>query len=201
MASHFIQVAKDKNSLRLRDLILDGADPNSRDDFGEAAMNWAAQLGHTSIVKDLLAAGAEVEVSGHLFGATPLVLAARGGFRGIVALLSVHADLDARDQRGATALMRAVERPDSLIKPPRKISHIVKTLLSQGANPDVQDNEGYSALMWAVHWGNTDVVRLLVEAGADMSLTNAKGDTALDLADGKGDIDMVDFLHQLGAGS
>lgn len=199
MAVQFIQVAKTKQSLQLRNLLLDGADPNMQDDYGESALNWAAQLGHTPIVKDLLAAGADVETRGRLFGAPPLILAARGGFRGIVSLLAVHADLDAADLKGATALMRAVERPDSLIKPPRKINYIVKTLLEQGADPDRQDGEGYTALMWAVHWGNKDAVRLLIAYGASFTHQNLSGETALDIADGNGDTEMVELLHELGA--
>ena len=199
MGERVIQVAKEKQSLQLRNLLLDGADPNAVDEFGETALNWAAQLGHTPIVKDLLAAGAIVDTTGRLFGATALILAARGGFRGIVSLLAVHADLDARDQKGATALMRAVERPDILIKPLRKVNYIVNTLLQLGADPNVQDEEGYTALMWAVHWGNKDAVRLLVSHGAGLYLQNAAGDTALDIADGRGDTDMVEFLHEVGA--
>ena len=199
MGLQFIKVAKDKQSIQLRNLLLDGADPNTHDDFGETALNWASQLGHTPIVKDLLAAGADVEIIGRFFGASPLILAARGGFRGIVSLLAVHADLNAKDLKGATALMRAVERPDSLIKPIRKINYIVKTLLNEGADPNIQDNEGYSALMWAVHWGNKDAIELLVEHGADMSLKNDEGESALSIADSNGDKDMVEFLHQIRA--
>ena len=95
--------------------------------------------------------------------------------------------------------MRAVERPDSLIKPIRKINYIVKTLLNEGADPNIQDNEGYSALMWAVHWGNKDAIELLVEHGADMSLKNDEGESAHSIADSNGDKDMVEFLHQIRA--
>ncbi len=199
MVLQFIQVAKNKQSLQLRDLLLDGADPNQRDENGESALNWAAQLGHTPIVKDLLAAGADVENRGNLFGAPPLILAARGGFRGIVALLAVHADVDAQDQKGATALMRAIERPDSLIKPLRKVNSIVKTLLNLGASPDVRDGEGYTALMWAVHWGNQEAIRMLANHGADINIKNNAGESALSIADGNGDTDMVEFLCELGA--
>ena len=51
----------------LRELILQGADPDSRDVYGETSLAWAANMGHTAIVKDLLAAGANIEAAGSLF--------------------------------------------------------------------------------------------------------------------------------------
>ena len=66
-------------------------------------------------------------------------------------------------------------------------------------DPDAQDSDGYSALMWAVHWENHEVVRMLVENGADLALTNSAGDTALALADSNGNTEMVELLHSLGA--
>lgn len=199
MGSPLLQAAKENQSIHLRNLLLDGADPETRDEFGETALTWAAQLGHTAVVKDLLAAGADIEARGRLFQAPALLLAARGGFRGIVALLAVQGDLAARDLHGATALMRAIERPDNLIKPPRKILAILKLLLDLGADPNLQDNDGFTALMWAVHWGNAEAVRLLVANGADLHTASSDGTTALSLADSEGDTEMVRLLHELGA--
>ena len=50
MVGNFIQAAKEKQSIHLRNLLLDGADPNERDEYNETALTWAAQLGHTPIV-------------------------------------------------------------------------------------------------------------------------------------------------------
>lgn len=195
MSLSILQAAKDKKSELLRLLIQNGADPNERDENGETAFTWAAHLGHTPIVKDLLAAGADQETRGNLFQATPVILAARGGFRGIVALLAVLSDLDAQDEKGATALMRAVEGVDEQVKPPRKILATVKTLIESGASLDVQDQEGYTALMWAVRWENYEVARLLRDAGADKTLRNKRGETAVEIADKLGDVEMVRLLN------
>jgi len=46
-------------------------------------------------------------------------------------------------------------------------------------NVDGQDEEGDTALMWASAWGYTDIVRRLLDLGADFNLQNDEGDTAL----------------------
>ena len=191
------EAVKANQSPRLRTLLQNGVTPNARDETGETPLTWAANLGHTAVVKDLLAAGADVDAAGHRFHSPPLILAARRGARGIVALLSVHADLDAQDSAGTTALMRAVERPEDLVKPQRRIAAIVQTLLDQGADPDIQDNAGNTALMWAVRWGNPEAIRLLAAVGADLSIRNRAGETALQIADAKGYKEMVKLLRDL----
>jgi ankyrin repeat protein len=59
---------------------------------------------------------------------------------------------------------------------------IVRTLVSHGANPNLKGGGGMTPLMWAVRNGRTEVVRLLVAAGADVNLRNAEDRTALDEA-------------------
>ncbi|HUF38166.1 MAG TPA: ankyrin repeat domain-containing protein [Anaerolineales bacterium] len=194
---HIFEAVKANQSLRLRTLIQNGADPNARDETGETPLTWAANLGHTTVVKDLLAAGADVETRGNRFHAPPLILAARSGARGIVALLAVHADLDAQDAAGTTALMRAVERPEDLVKPQPRIAAIVRTLLDQDADPNVRDNAGNTAVMWAVRWGNPEAIRLLAGAGADLQARNLDGETAPDLADSKGYTEIVKLFRDL----
>jgi hypothetical protein len=93
--------------------------------------------------------------------------------------------------------MRAVERPEDLVKPQRRIAAMVQTLLDQDVDPDIQDNAGNTALMWAVRWGNPEAIRLLAAAGADLSIRNRAGETALQIADAKGYKEMVKLLRDL----
>lgn len=51
-----------------------------------------------------------------------------------------------------------------------------------GLDINAADNSGYTPLMLAALRGNVEVVRLLLEKGADLSLKNRHGQTAADLA-------------------
>jgi ankyrin repeat protein len=53
-----------------------------------------------------------------------------------------------------------------------KLRHITKIqeLIAQGVNLDVQDEYGYTALMWAVNHSQLDIVKLLLDAGADKTI-------------------------------
>ena len=63
----------------------------------------------------------------------------------------------------------------------------VKRLLESGADPDVQsnleDDLGFTALMWAASNNNERMVDLLLYYNANPFLSNIDGDTAEDLAD------------------
>jgi ankyrin repeat protein len=59
---------------------------------------------------------------------------------------------------------------------------IFSSLLEHGANLDMQDEDGYTALMYAVRDVNRDYVRTLLEKGAKRDLKNNHGDTAEDMA-------------------
>jgi len=59
---------------------------------------------------------------------------------------------------------------------------IVKILLQKGANPDLQDNNGNTALNIAVINNLPVIVKILLKKGANIKLQNSCGCTALDIA-------------------
>src|SRR6185369_2026333 len=87
------------------------------------------------------------------------------------ALLPHRTSANFKDGRGLTPLMyaAAVGSPEAM-----------KLLLDKGADPNVQNAFGSTALMWSV----TDIkkVRLLLEHGADVKTASKRGRTALLLA-------------------
>lgn len=96
-------------------------------------------------------------------GSTPLMYAALyGGIADMRLLLDKGADVNARNHAGATALMWAA---DDLEK--------TRLLLDRGANVNAKSDDGRTALMIAAGWqGNSAVVKLLLDHGADITPTS-----------------------------
>lgn len=53
------------------------------------------------------------------------------------------------------------------------------TLLKSGIDPNLSDNNGMTALMWAVRYRNANSVILLLQFGADLMKKDNKGETVL----------------------
>jgi len=81
-----------------------------------------------------------------------------------------------------------------------QILELVGILLDQGANINVQNSEGGTAVILA-GWetNNLDLVALLVEHGADVNIPNVNGDTPLIDAADKGKNDILEYLLINGA--
>ena len=81
---------------------------------------------------------------------------------------------NSRDFNGRSLLMKAVKNGNDWE---------IRSLLESGADVNVKDNDGWSALMYAVRYqNNLEVVRLLLRNGADMTALNKYGSSPLDLA-------------------
>ncbi len=78
---------------------------------------------------------------------------------------------------------------------------LVKKSIEAGCDIDFSDKKGYTPLMWAALKGNEDIVKLLIDSGANPNTKNyrAKGITALMLATKKGNYPIVRYLVNHGA--
>jgi len=74
---------------------------------------------------------------------------------------------------------------------------IVKDLLAHRADPNIvpKDNSGLTALMAAAYRGHIDVIRVLLDHGADVSIKDQQGKTALLWAEAQGHADVAQVLR------
>lgn len=75
----------------------------------------------------------------------------------------------------------------------------VKLFLAADVDVDAKDNEGMTALMWAIFKGDLTTAELLIDKGADINAKNKDGETILISAIMKEDTATVKLLIDKGA--
>ncbi|MDR1873543.1 MAG: ankyrin repeat domain-containing protein [Synergistaceae bacterium] len=100
-------------------------------------------------------------------------------------LIEMGADVDRKDIRGCTSLMRVAETSSKsfhhigrAIVVKRQIA-LIDLLIRGGAEVDARDARGETALSRAAAAGGTEVVRRLLEAGADVNARDDDGTSVL----------------------
>ena len=74
----------------------------------------------------------------------------------------------------------------------------MRYLISQGANVNAQTKfDQYTALIFAAYYGHSDVAKILLQNGADVSRTNSNGYSALILSANYGDAEIVKLLIEV----
>jgi ankyrin repeat protein len=154
-----VDAASDANSALARQLLADGADANEVSEDGTTAVHWAAYHDDVALARDLIEAGATVDVVNE-YGSAPLFEAAAIGNPAMIELLiEAGADVTRANADGQTALM-IVARTNKL--------EAARLLIDAGA--DVNRAETWreqTPLMWAAAQGQPDMIRLLLERGAN----------------------------------
>ncbi|KAF0725556.1 hypothetical protein Ae201684_015998 [Aphanomyces euteiches] len=141
---------------------------------------WAAQDGDLEKVRKLLDDHADVNFKGD-WGLTPLHLASLNGHLDIVQeLLARGASVNAANN----VMQEMVERHCILLRG-TDILDVVQELLARGASADVANNFGMTALHRASKEGELEILKVLLDAGANTHLKNEDGKTARDLGSGK----------------
>ena len=136
-------------------LLVERANPNSKDCQGRAALYYAVDRGFCMITKYLLQAGAKIETKDEV-GRTALHRAAAKGHDEIVKiLLEAYAEKDARDDRGQTALMLAAQCVTSNLIP------VSQTLLTAGASVSLKGSNGATVFDIAKSRRQTALMQLL----------------------------------------
>ena len=150
--------------------------------IGCTALILACANGHLEVVQLLLKANANPNHEQEGTGITALIIAAHEGFSDIVQqLLEYSGDPNSiSDIDGSTALHCVLSHPETLHKDDKeKKLKIIQQLTEKGANINIQNEDGVTALMMACNEGLSEVVELLLQNGADPNIHGDKGWTAL----------------------
>ena len=187
-----VEAMAERDTARVRALLAEaGLDVNGARADGATALLWAAHWDDGAAVELLLGAGAEVNAADD-HGVTPLTRACENASASLVErLLSAGANPNAAQANGLTPLMTAA-RTGSL--------QIVEALLSHGAGVNAATAATHeTALMWAVAGRHRNVVRALVERGADVHPRPRQAFSPLIAAARNGDIETAEVLLAAGA--
>ena len=207
-------------------LLARGADPNARIDKSAVVLSYIGTTRYGVFEQNSVG-------TGDVRGATPLWVAAKssngGGLQGaqgptaryrydsspdiIRALLAAGADPNLATDDGTTPLMMAAGlgvrshqplTPRGVPSPPAEAA--VRVLVEAGVDVNAVNNGDFTALHGATFRGLNEVIRYLVEQGADIDARDYRGRTAYRMAEGAKQSFQyqafpatAEFLKQLGA--
>jgi quinoprotein dehydrogenase-associated probable ABC transporter substrate-binding protein len=185
-------------------LVSHGARVDRPDGDGLTPLMGAVQRDQAPAIRFLLTHGAGIE-KGAPRGFTPLSLAIEEQqFDAAYALIEAGADVNtpASTHRLTPLMVVASELPpeaDSMVRILQQHGPMdtARALLAHKAKLDAVDADGVTALMIAAAHDNSQMIALLIQAGADPHMKSAAGETARDIAarnDNLGAVRILDLL-------
>lgn len=172
------------NIEKVKELIAKGYNVNTRDKDNWTPLHRAILAGHKEIAEFLIANGADVNAKNNI-GAIPIMLAAIRDYNDIVEILI---------KNGAEKTIYVAAAQGDI--------ESVKTMLKKDPNlaSALAANDGWSALHWAAYMDRPDVIKLLIENGADVNIRDGINNvTPLFWAVRKGRLDAAKLLIDKGA--
>ena len=185
-----------------------GANPNTASKGGFTPLIFGAQKGDAKTVASLLTAGADVNYAVPA-GLNALLIAVTGQKREAAEVLIAHgADVASKDKTGNTPLHIAAQLGDL---------ELTKQLVAKGADVNAKTNKSQvgggrggggggfgrgpageqTPLMLAARANHPEVMKALVEAGADAKIHAQDGSTLLMASANSGHLDTVAYAYEL----
>ena len=198
MDAVMISAAERGNLAAVRRAHLRGASVRARDEDRRTALVAAAYGNHLYVARFLIRAGADVNAKDVTVQSPYLISTAEVGDDPRLLSLTIAngARINAKDSFNGTGLIRAADRG---------YPRVVRRLLAEDIDIDHVNRLGWTALHEAIILGDgseryTRVVRLLVNAGADVNLrSQTDGVSPLQHAQSRGYEQMVAILQAAGA--
>lgn len=162
-----------------------GARIAAKDDVGETALMKACKEGQIDVIQFLL----DTQINQRK-GKSIASFGTEGNQQKISAQEHKRI-LDAKDDEGITALMKAAESGEM---------ETCKLLLTEGASADAKDDEHWNALLWASLAGQLEIVEMLIkDYGLQADYVTEKADTPLMKAASNGYWEVCEYLITEGA--
>ena len=153
-------------------LMENNADFNIKDSFGKAALDYAIEHNRVEMIEFLaLSSGLDVD----------------------------QALKAAQDAQEITNKKIKIKEFLMETNKPNPDLDKIRSCIAGGVDVNAKDNHGWTALLYAVYYGNTEMAKLLISAGADVDIKNNYGYTALMYAAMYGNIEIVKLLIDSGA--
>jgi hypothetical protein len=179
----------------VRRALADGADANGSDQHGRRVLALAVSTARREVVHALLAAGAKAREAGRggslisnafnrpaCYSYDNLSSVLANSLALVDDLIAAGASIDAADSDGRTPLFALAMYNSDDGSP----VVLIKGLLDRGADPNVRDNHGTTALMMAALHLSPDVkavtIAALIAGGAEVNARTPEGTTALTYA-------------------
>jgi ankyrin repeat protein len=173
-----LHLALEAEDLALTRRLLDaGADPGLPDGAGEPPLALAARFSDPELAKALLEHGAEVDARDPHFAQTPLMVAAREGRLATArVLLAAGAAVDAQTKpEDPPRFIPPSESPEGLSRG----AGIIRAGWPADRGKRYPAGGSKTPLLYATRGGHFELVRLLIDNGADLELADGNGMTPL----------------------
>lgn len=175
LAARFLAAAAEDDAVAVQEMLAQGVDIESRDGNGRSALLLATHHNAINVARVLIDAGANVNAMDNITDSPFLYAGAEGRLEILRMTLAHGADLNSVNRYGGTALIPAAHH-----------GHVetVRELLKTEIDIDHINNLGWTALLEAIILGDggptyIEIVRLLIEAGADVNIADENNVTPL----------------------
>ena len=180
-----IETGQDGNTDAIEALVSKGANINYVDEYGDTVLSQAAFNGHTATVKKLLS-----YLSARYSKNRAILLASQAGHAETIdVLIEEKAEVNIYMEGYHTPLFQVIAQ--------NKMKAFKRLLVAPGINLNQEDKEGVIPILLAAYNGRLNMIKLLVEHGADPTVKNAEGKSALDMATLNKKQDVIEYLNKI----